>query len=48
MAHGIKHGNLFVPNTSGNDVEKQGVACIDGKVIFPITSLSPNPNIPFT
>jgi len=32
----------------GNEVEKEGLAWMAGKLILPITSLSPNPNIPFT
>lgn len=44
----MRQGTLAEPNIKGNEVEKDGEAWIAGKLIFPITSLSPNPNIPFT
>lgn len=49
MAQGMRHGTFLAPpKMKGNDEENEGAAWMDGKLILPITSLSPNPNIPFT
>jgi len=48
MAQGIRQGKFAFPKMKGNELEKEGAACTAGKLTFPITSLSPNPNIPFT
>jgi len=49
MAHGIRQGIFLAPpKMKGNEDENEGAAWMGGKLILPITSLSPKPNIPFT
>ena len=49
MAQGMRQGIFLAPpNMKGNDEENEGAAWMEGKLNFPITSLSPNPKIPFT
>jgi len=48
IAQGTKQGTFSFPNINGNVEDKQGAAWTAGNAIFPMTSLSPNPNIPFT
>lgn len=37
---------LPAPNMKGNEEQKEGADWIDGKLIFPMASLSPKPKIP--